>query len=136
MNTDRDHDVYAGWIVALVDGVWRKVHISPGFGTIAPFDEPNHHLGVFQLSDIERGQTKLTPIEHSSAALVGPEIVDKDVLDRIAIVRFGRIAQLYPKRRLDIIDNLFLLKIWYGNYDDLLGLDPWLERYPPPRRAR
>lgn len=127
-------DIYSGWITAFVDGVWRRVHIAPGFATIADWTLPNEHLGVFALADIEgaRDGVALTKLEHSPYALVGPEITDKDTLERVAYVRFGRIARTTNWGPNSIVDNETMLHL--SDLDDLTPLDPFGPRVAPPYR--
>jgi len=95
-----EYEAYQDWIVAWVDGTWRKCHIATGFCTIAPWDKPNHHIGIFKEEAINdafkrtlAGHTVSRIMGHelegSPFILVGPTINDKDILKRLAYVRFG-----------------------------------------------
>ena len=91
--SDRTYDIYAGAIVALVDGVWRNCYVAEGFCTIADWFGPNKHIGVYRISDLGRSKSITGQIlAHSRYVLVGPEITDDTILGRIAFVRYGRVA--------------------------------------------
>ena len=97
-------DVYRGWIVAFVDGAWRHCRLANGFATIAQFDCPNQHLGVFREDDIKDGAKVLgDPVGASRYGFVGPEIVGRTLLGQIAVVRFG------VSKRIGAPPSLFLL---------------------------
>ena len=115
-------DIYSGWIVAFVDGMWRHFHIPAGNVTIAEYFEPNKHIAVFKKEDVGRGEGMIEgqPIERSVALVAGP-LVDKDVLERIAFVRFGRIG----KKNDDcfyLVDGWLMIEINRDLGPDCLGL--------------
>ncbi len=129
-------DLYTGWIVAFVDGQWRKVHISPGFVTLAPWLQPNAHLGVFTETEAAKAingeDAASQPIGQSPHALVAGPVLDPNVLDRISFVRFGRVAGWNADAGA-IIDSLDTARRLAGsNFDDGAGLDPDWPRLPPP----
>jgi hypothetical protein len=109
-------DIYSGWIVAFVDGVWRHVHIPAGYLTIAEYFEPNKHIAVFKKEDVDRGEGMIEgqPIERSVALVAGP-VVDKDV-------RFGRIGKKNDDC-LYLVDGWLMIEI-NRDLDDSQGLDP------------
>ena len=127
-------DVYSGWIVAFVDGLWRHVYVPATFCTIADHWEPNQHLGVFRREDVDRAEGTIQgeALETSPHVVIGPQVIDEDVLHRIAYVRFGRDASQIHEERL--IDCAFPSVAWsiYQNLDDSKGLDESWPRYPSP----
>lgn len=129
-------DIYSGWIVAFVDGVWRHVHIPAGYLTIAEYFEPNKHIAVFKKEDVDRGEGMIEgqPIERSVALVAGP-VVDKDVLERIAFVRFGRIGKKNDDC-LYLVDGWLMIEI-NRDLDDSQGLDPaWMRFLAPAGPSR
>lgn len=128
----QDFDVYSGWIVANINGAWRKVHVSAGWVTLADWLSPNDHIGVFTEAKaakaINSEEADCQPIGQSRYALIADIVRDPDVLDRIATVRFGRVPT-GEKRYAFIEDHgLHLLK----DRDDRQGIDPSWGRYPQP----
>lgn len=93
-------DVYSGWIVARVDGFWRHVYVQDGFVALADFYAPNAHVGVFRTSDLAGDVTgpdhsiEGETISTSRHAFVAGLVVERDILDRVDHVRFGRVAQI------------------------------------------
>ena len=84
-------DIYSKWIVAFVDGQWRHVHISPGWVTVADWSEPNQHIGICREGAVdEAGAKNIEDLATSPHALVAGPVLDRNVLNRIACVRFGR----------------------------------------------
>ncbi len=137
-----DYDIYTGWIGAFVDGRWRRVFISPGWVTLAPLDKPNEHIGIFREEDVSKagpGQpVEYKAIGHSPHALVAGPVIEADILDRIAFVRFGR-------KRVDdntgtpwIIEATSWVELKIArNLDDRDGIDPsWLRTALPKMPSR
>lgn len=91
-------DIYKKWIIAFVDGQWRKVHIEPGWVTFARWDEPNQHIGICKEDDVtKRGISHVADLATSRHALVAGPVLEEDVLERIGCVRFGRVQTLRPE---------------------------------------
>jgi hypothetical protein len=129
-----DFDIYTGWIVALVDGQWRKVHISPGFVTIADWWEPNNHIGVFTEEEAAKAingeESNCKPIERSPYALIADVVRDQDVLDRVAFVRFGR-DRARSFQGMAIVDSMDAVRRYIGcGFDDTDGINPDWPRDP------
>ena len=124
-------DIYSGWIVAFVDGVWTHVYVPAPFCTIADHWEPNDHLGIFRREDVDRAEGTIQgeALEASRHATVGPQVVDEDVLDRIAFVRFGRDASQIHEERLSDGTRYRLID---RDLDDGKGLDEQWPRLQPP----
>ena len=52
-------DLYEGWIIAWVDGLWRHCRVATGWVAIAQQQRPNQHIGVFlkdRLPEAWRGE--------------------------------------------------------------------------------
>jgi hypothetical protein len=126
-------DIYTGWIVAFVDSEWRKVFISPGWVTLADWLKPNDHVGIFteeEAAEVIRGesQSRGVPLTHSPYALISSAILDRDVLDRIATVRFGRVPTGETRYAFVEDTGRHLL----ADRDDSQGVDPDWPRFDLP----
>lgn len=131
----RSIDIYTGWIVAFVDGVWRRVYIQQGYCTLASIFEPNRHEGVCNLEDARKvweGEARtliLQSIERSRHALVAGPVFEDDVLDRIAFVRFGRSQRLGADK---ILVDSAIGDLIAQDLDDSSGVQAGWPRVPPP----
>ena len=125
-------DIYTGWIVVLVDGEWRHAYVSRGFATLADFNFPNEHAGVFNLDDLAGKQVRVMPLERAHMVQVGSLVIDPDILDRIAWVRFGRVACTLNWGPASLRDSGAKMPI-LNNADDLVGLPEDNFRLPPPK---
>jgi hypothetical protein len=132
-----DFDIYCGWMVAFVDGQWRKVFISPGWITLAPWRQPNEHIGVFRDVDF-KGKRPGEPVPceaigRSPYALVSMPVLDADTLDRIAFVRFGRVPTGNQRHAIwefgDQVRKWAILE----DLDDSRGIHPAWDRFSLPR---
>lgn len=89
-------DVYEGWIVAWVDGVWRHCKIASGYVTLADHFRPNDHIGVYLKEEIGEaldGSVATNDLAVNPYLIVGAQVIDDRILDTVAVVRFGRIAE-------------------------------------------
>lgn len=123
-------DIYTGWIVAFVDGVWRHCRVSTGFCTFAHNDQPNQHLGLIPLDVIGAaldGKIRPHEIDVTPYLWVGPLVTEDDVLDRIAVVRFGRAAQAGAAPFFGLIDcvNAGFLHALMRDHDTPSDKDHW-----------
>lgn len=114
------YDVYSGWIIAWVDGVWRHCRVANGYATIALFDRPNQHLGVFREDDLNDGNTiKGDAVGASPYVFVGPEIVSRALLGQIAVIRFGKSKAVGAAPSMFLLDGaLDVIALQYAILED------------------
>ena len=136
------YDLYSGWIVAWVDGTWRACRVATGFAAVADNKKPNQHIGVFRTEDVSSGAHDAQGwlLNKCPHLIVGPEVDDHDVLDRIAFVRFGRTVRVGPLLT-GIYDGapnerLFVKYAIDRDLDDSQGLDPEWPRHKLPEMPK
>jgi len=102
------YDVYRGDIIAHIDGRWRQCRLIDGWCTIARWAEPNQHLGVAMVKDLESELFKLSDISWHPAVFIGPEVTDRQTQIRLPYVRYGRVASVGPFSGPAIIDAAYV----------------------------
>ena len=133
-------DIYSGWIVACLDGQWRHVHIEPGWVTFAHWNEPNQHIGITRQGAVdEAGAKNVEELAVSPHALVAGPVLERDILDRIACVRFSRIKQLNTRFAVPLLGHKHsqLERAVSQDLDNAAGLKVDWSRFdvpPSPRR--
>ena len=130
------YDLYTGWIVAFVDGQWRHVRLAAGYATLALWDKPNEHVGIVEQKAAQAAKpgdaVQFWELATSPFALVAGPVLDPNILERIAFVRFGRVEGCNAGLSA-IIDSLDTGRRLVGlNYDDTSDIDPDWPRLPPP----
>ena len=68
-------DIYEGWIVALVYGLWRNCRVAAGFAAVANQHEPNKHKGIFATPSIGNGTFTGEELTTTRYLLVGPMVL-------------------------------------------------------------
>lgn len=102
--------------------------------TFAYWNEQNQHLGICREEDLTEGTAeRVTELATSPHALVGGPILDRDMLDRIACVRFGRSTTLNPSPMLADDELFYAIS---GDWDDVEGINPHWPRFDPPETPR
>jgi hypothetical protein len=120
--------------IDIYNGQWRDVHIEPGWVTIAYGNEPNQHIGICRQGAVdEAGAKNVEELATSPHALVAGPVWDKDKIDRLACVRFGRWKRLNPT--ISLADGE-LFRAIAEDWDDKEGISQYWPRFDPPDTPR